>query len=108
VGWFITLSLTTVFTVPINSARSAFIYSTLCFPRAFTFTFNFCLATSFVVRAFRPCMVRIKFTARPRTPVVSPKFGSMASDEALEASTEHRETLTEQLEESQGSSRLSF
>jgi hypothetical protein len=47
-------------------------------------------------------MVHIKFTARPCTPIVSPKFGSMASDEALEASTEHRETSTEQLEESQG------
>jgi hypothetical protein len=43
-------------------------------------------------------MVHIKFTARPCTPIVSPKFGSMASDEALEASMEHRETSTEQLE----------
>jgi hypothetical protein len=47
-------------------------------------------------------MVRIKFTARPCTPAVSPKFGSMASSEALEASTEHREISIEQLEESQG------
>jgi hypothetical protein len=47
-------------------------------------------------------MVHIKFTTRPRTPIVSPKFGLMASDEALEASTEHREISTKQLEESQG------
>jgi hypothetical protein len=71
----------------------------LRFPRAFAF--YFCLATSFDVRAFCSCMVRIKFTARPRTPIVSPKFGSMASDEVLGASMEHREISTEQLEESQ-------
>jgi hypothetical protein len=47
-------------------------------------------------------MVRIKFTAHPRTPVVSPKFGSMALDEALETSAKHKETSTKQLEESQG------
>jgi hypothetical protein len=47
-------------------------------------------------------MVRIKFTAHPRTPVVSPKFGLMALDEALEASAKHKETSTKQLEESQG------
>jgi hypothetical protein len=64
--------------------------------------FCFRLATSFVVRAFRSCMVRIKFTAHPHTPIVSPKFGSMASDEVLEASVEHKEISTEQLEESQG------
>jgi hypothetical protein len=45
-------------------------------------------------------MVHIKFTTRPHTPTVSPKFGSMASDEALEASAEHREISTEKLEES--------
>jgi hypothetical protein len=37
-------------------------------------------------------MVRIKFTARPRSPILSPKFGSMASDEVLKVSTEQRET----------------
>jgi hypothetical protein len=47
-------------------------------------------------------MVHIKFTARPRTPTVSPMFGLLASDEALEAFAEHREILIEQLEESQG------
>jgi hypothetical protein len=95
-----------VFIAPINSARSTLIYSALCFPRAFAFAFAFAfcfhLATSFVVHAFRSCMVCIKFTARPHTPIVSPKFGSMASDEALEASVEHKEILIEQLEESQG------
>jgi hypothetical protein len=54
------------------------------------------------MRAFRSCMVRVKFTARMRTPTVSPKFGSVASDEAFEASTEHREISTKQLEEFQG------
>jgi hypothetical protein len=44
-------------------------------------------------------MVRIKFTARPRTPVVSSEFESMASDEAPEISTRQRETSTEQQEE---------
>jgi hypothetical protein len=47
-------------------------------------------------------MVRIKFTTRPRFPVVSPKFGSMASDEALKVSAEQRETSIEQLEGSLG------
>jgi hypothetical protein len=47
-------------------------------------------------------MVRIKFTARPRNPIVPPKFGSMALEEALEASAKHKATSTEQLEESEG------
>jgi hypothetical protein len=46
-------------------------------------------------------MVRIKFTSRPRAPTVSPKFGSMAS-------AEHREISTEQLEESQGGQQVVF
>jgi hypothetical protein len=45
-------------------------------------------------------MVRIKFTARPRTLVVSPKFASMALDNAPEVSTEQRETSSEQPEDS--------
>jgi hypothetical protein len=100
--WFVTLSLTIVFTTPINSAGSMLIYSVLCFPRASAFAFFFCLATSFTVCAFHSCMVRIKFTACPRTPTVSCKFGLMASDVAFEASPEHREISTKQLEESQG------
>jgi hypothetical protein len=60
------------------------------------------LATSLIVRVFHSCMVHIKFAARPRTPTVSPMFGLLASDEALEAFAEHREILIEQLEESQG------
>jgi hypothetical protein len=51
-------------------------------------------------------MVRIKFTACPRSPVVSPKFGSMASDRALEDSAEQRETSTEQLEQSLGGQQM--
>jgi hypothetical protein len=47
-------------------------------------------------------MVHIKFVARPRTLAIFPKFGSMVSDEALEASAECREISTEQLEQSQG------
>jgi hypothetical protein len=47
-------------------------------------------------------MVHIKFTTRSHTPVVSPKFGSMASDEVLAASADHREISTEKLEESLG------
>jgi hypothetical protein len=47
-------------------------------------------------------MVRIKFSACPRSPVVSPQFGSMTLDEALEASAECKETSTEELEESLG------
>jgi hypothetical protein len=45
-------------------------------------------------------MVRIKFTARPRTPVVSPKFAPMASNDVLEVSTKQRETSANHLEES--------
>jgi hypothetical protein len=52
------------------------------------------------MRVFRSCMVRIKFTGHPRSPILSPKFCSMASDEALKISAERRETSTEQLEES--------
>jgi hypothetical protein len=85
--------------VPINSVGSAFIYSTLRFPRSFAFYFR--LATSFTVCAFCLCMARIKFTARPRTPIGSHKFGSLTSDEALEASAEHKEISIEQLEEIQ-------
>jgi hypothetical protein len=44
-------------------------------------------------------MVRIKFTARPRTPVVSPKFTPMASKDAAAVSTERRETSAEKPEE---------
>jgi hypothetical protein len=47
-------------------------------------------------------MVHIMFTTRSHTPVVSPKFGSMASDEVLAASADHREISTEKLEESLG------
>jgi hypothetical protein len=46
-------------------------------------------------------MVRIKFTTCPRTSAISPKFGSMAFDEAIKVSAEHRKVSTEQLEESQ-------
>jgi hypothetical protein len=45
-------------------------------------------------------MVCIKFTAHPQSPIVSPKFVMMASDDAPEVSTEHRETYVEQLEDS--------
>jgi hypothetical protein len=40
----------------------------------FAFTWLLFLAA----RAFRSCMVHVKFTARPQTSVVSPKFSSMA------------------------------
>jgi hypothetical protein len=52
------------------------------------------------------CMVRIKFTARPPSSIVSPKFSLMASSEELEASVEQRETSTEQLEESLGGQQM--
>jgi hypothetical protein len=45
-------------------------------------------------------MVCIKFTARSRTPIVSPKFSLMTSDEAPEVSAQPGETLTDQPEES--------
>jgi hypothetical protein len=45
-------------------------------------------------------MVHIKFTARLRTPVVSPKFASMASDNAPVVSTEQRETFIEKPKDS--------
>jgi hypothetical protein len=45
-------------------------------------------------------MVRIKFTARPRTLIVSPKFSLMASDETPEISAQPGETSADQLEES--------
>jgi hypothetical protein len=48
------------------------------------------------------CMVHIKFTARPRSPIVSPKFGLMCLDDALKVSAEQKETSTEQLEDSLG------
>jgi hypothetical protein len=41
------------------------------------------------------CMVHIKFIARPRTCIVSSEVESMASDEALETSTQQREALSE-------------
>jgi hypothetical protein len=41
------------------------------------------------------CMVRIKFTAHPRTPVVLPRFASMVLEDAPAVSTEHRESSAE-------------
>jgi hypothetical protein len=43
-------------------------------------------------------MVHIKFTACLRTPVVSPKFVLMASDDAIQISTEWKESPNEQPE----------
>jgi hypothetical protein len=40
-------------------------------------------------------MVRIKFTAYPRTPVVSPSLSPMASEGTTDVSLEHRESLME-------------
>jgi hypothetical protein len=40
-------------------------------------------------------MGHIKFTARPRTPIVSSRVGSMALNEAPKISIEQRETTTE-------------
>jgi hypothetical protein len=45
-------------------------------------------------------MVSVKFTARPQTSVVSPKFSSMALDYAPEVSVEQRETSAERSEDS--------
>jgi hypothetical protein len=45
-------------------------------------------------------MVHIKFTSRPRTSIVSPKFASMALDNAPEVSTEQREISFEQPKDS--------
>jgi hypothetical protein len=41
-------------------------------------------------------MVRIKFTARPRTPVVSPRFSPMALETTTNTSVESRESSMEQ------------
>jgi hypothetical protein len=43
-------------------------------------------------------MVCIQFTARLRTPIVSPKFVLMTLDDAIKVSMEQRETSAEQLE----------
>jgi hypothetical protein len=45
-------------------------------------------------------MVSVKFTARPQTSVVSPKFSSMTLDYAPEVSVEQRETSAERSEDS--------
>jgi hypothetical protein len=45
-------------------------------------------------------MVRIKFTACSRTPIVSPKFALMASNDAPKVSMGQRESSTEQPEDS--------
>jgi hypothetical protein len=45
-------------------------------------------------------MVCIKFTAHPQTPVVSPRFSPMSSEDAASVSAEHRGNLAEQLETS--------
>jgi hypothetical protein len=78
--------------------ESTVIYPILHFLRAFAFFLP--LATAFTVHVFRSCMVRIKFTARPRTPVISPKFLPMASGDAPEISVEQRETSADHPEES--------
>jgi hypothetical protein len=80
--------------------ESSVIYCALHLLRAFIF--YLCLGTAFAVRVFCSCMVRIKFIAWQRSPIVSPKFCLMASDEALKVSVKQWETSTEQLEESLG------
>jgi hypothetical protein len=45
-------------------------------------------------------MVHIKFTARPRPPIVLPKFAPVAWDDAIGVSTEQRESLAKQPKES--------
>jgi hypothetical protein len=70
------------------------------FLRAFAFVFCLRLATFFTTCAFRSCMVHVKFIARPGTSIVSPKFSSMALDDAPEVSVEQREISAEQPEDS--------
>jgi hypothetical protein len=87
----VTLSLSVVFTAPINSAgiRSHLLRLTLAqgflFLPSHGYSFH-CVCLSLVH--------------------VSPKFGSMASDEALAISAEQRETSIEQLEESLGGQQM--
>jgi hypothetical protein len=45
-------------------------------------------------------MVRIKFTARLQTPIISPSFSLMALEDAAAISMEHRESSVEQLDAS--------
>jgi hypothetical protein len=43
-------------------------------------------------------MVRVKFTARPRTPVISPSLSPLALESAADVSIEHRGSSTKQLD----------
>jgi hypothetical protein len=45
-------------------------------------------------------MVRVKFTAHPRTPIISPRFSPMALGNTPEVSVEQRESSAEQPEDS--------
>jgi hypothetical protein len=44
-------------------------------------------------------MVRLKFTAHPRTPIISPRFAPMASKDVAEVSMEHTNISAEWPEE---------
>jgi hypothetical protein len=74
------------------------IYPVLYLLRAFAFCLPLAIASDMCM--FCSCMVRVKFTARPRTRVVSPKFSPMASGDAPEISVEQRETSPDQPTES--------
>jgi hypothetical protein len=95
VDWTVTFLLTPFFTMPISSAEICDHLPRLALAFSFRFPcYYFCCAR------FCLCMVRIKFTARPRTLIVSPKFSLMASDETPEISAQPGETSADQLEES--------
>jgi hypothetical protein len=83
--------------VPINSVESSLIYSVSVSTELLLSAALFALA---FVSCVCSCMVRIKFTARPRSPVVSASHSPMASKGVADVSTEHREFLMEQLDTS--------
>jgi hypothetical protein len=94
VDWTITFLITSVFTMPISSAKVNGHSPHLVFSFSFHFLCMFCHYSHCVHCC--ACMVHIKFTARPRTPVVSSEIESMALDEALEVFTQQWEASMEQ------------
>jgi hypothetical protein len=95
VDWTITFLLTHFSTLHISSAELSDHLPHLALAFIFRFPCYYFRCSRFCL-----CMVCIEFTARSQTPVVSPKFSLMASDEAHEISAQPGENAANQAEES--------
>jgi hypothetical protein len=85
--------------MPINSAGFGLIYSVSVSTELSLSATLFALA---FISCVCSCMVHIKFTAHPQSPVVSASLSPVASEGVADVSTEHRVFSMEQLDTSLG------